>query len=1238
MISSRARSIAPALLVLLFLLTTLAGCGGEGGAPPPATYSISGTVSGYSGSGLVLSNNATNFFNVNAGDSTFSISGIANGSTYSISVATPPSNPAQSCTVINGSGTVNGADVTNVQVNCVTDTYTLSGSVTGLNGNGLVLQNNGADDLPVNSTNFTFGTPVANGSPYAITILAQPTGQTCTLTNDTGTVGNANITDILVSCTNIIIPPSSFTIGGTISGLSGTGLVLQNNGGDNLALSPNAAISTFTFNTAIAAGDSYNVTVYAQPRGQTCSVINAGPEVPTADVTNVQVTCTDIPTYTIGGSVSGLTGSGLVLQNNGGDNRTISADGPFFFATALTDSSVYNVTVFAQPSGQTCSIIAGSGTVAGANISNVQVNCVANTYSISGTVSGLTGTGLVLQNNGGDNRSISANGAFTFSAVVASGNPYSVTVFAQPSGQTCSVSNGSGTVTNAAITDVSVSCVSNPTYTIGGTVSGLTGSGLVLQNNGADDLPVSSGNFTFNSSIASGNPYNVTILAQPSGQTCSVSNGSGTVAGTNISNVQVDCITPAYTIGGTVSGLTGTGLVLQNNGGDNRSISANGAFTFNTAIANGNAYSVTVLTQPGGQTCSVTNGSGTVSGDVTDVQISCADIPTYTIGGSVSGLTGSGLVLQNNGGDNRTISADGAFVFANAIVDGNPYNVTIFSQPSNQTCSVSNGSGTVASANVSSVLVSCVTNTYPVSGSVSGLILTGTGLVLQNNGGDNRPVSANGTFTFNTAVASGSPYSVTILTQPIGQTCSVTGGSGTVTNAAIASVLVTCVVNSYSISGNVTGPLSGVALPGTLVLQNNAGDDLSINGYGVFTFPVSVASGSLYNVTISQQPSSSWSCVVSHGAGTVAGTNITDVQVSCVDNRTVTTGSMGSKRRSHSANRLADGRVMVTGGWDTNSAVPFMTATIFDPTANSDVGAFAATGDMGTARTSHTATSLTDGRVLVVGGWDDTATNLSSAEVFDPLLLAGTGGFSAAAGSMNTVRTDHSAVLLTDGTVLITGGYGGTGFPIATAEIFDPVSGTFSATTDSMAALGRIYHTSTRLNDGTVLIAGGKDQNGDLQTAEIYNPLTKTFSATAGDMLTPRSKHTATLLPDGKVLIVGGAQGSDNPLASAEIYDPATGKFHATGDMANPRADHTATLLADGKKVLITGGRQTLDQSTALATTEIYDPASGLFTYTGSMDSARTDHTATLLTNGKVLITGGFDGTTTVTSAELFIP
>ena len=168
-----------------------------------------------------------------------------------------------------------------------------------------------------------------------------------------------------------------------------------------------------------------------------------------------------------------------------------------------------------------------------------------------------------------------------------------------------------------------------------------------------------------------------------------------------------------YTIGGAVSGLTGSGLVLQNNGGNNLPIAADGAFTFSASVSSGSAYLVTVLTQPTSpaETCKVTNGSGTATSNITSIQVTCtlnAPPVTYTIGGNVSGLTGSGLVLEDNGTNNLTVTADGPFVFTTPIASGNAYAVTVLTQPSSpaQTCRVTNGTG-AATANVTNVQVAC---------------------------------------------------------------------------------------------------------------------------------------------------------------------------------------------------------------------------------------------------------------------------------------------------------------------------------------------------------------------------------------------------------------------------------------------------------------------------------------------------------------------------------------------------
>ena len=259
------------------------------------------------------------------------------------------------------------------------------------------------------------------------------------------------------------------------------------------------------------------------------------------------------------------------------------------------------------------------------------------------------------------------------------------------------------------------------TYTVGGTVTGLTGTGLVLQDNGGDNLAITGTgtvSFTFKTAVANGGAYAVTVSTQPSNptQVCAVTNGNGKVSA-NVTNVQVTCQTPTISVGGTVTGLKGTGLVLQNNGGDDLTITADGSFTFKTLLLNNTAYSVTIKTQPANpaQNCTVSNASGTTTTtNVTNVQVVCP-IPTYNIGGKVVGLLGNGggMELQDNGGDNLSITGNGPFTFATPITFGGAYNVTIFTEPGSQTqiCDVFGASGS-ATATVTNIVVDCGHNDW----------------------------------------------------------------------------------------------------------------------------------------------------------------------------------------------------------------------------------------------------------------------------------------------------------------------------------------------------------------------------------------------------------------------------------------------------------------------------------------------------------------------------------------------
>ena len=311
-----------------------------------------------------------------------------------------------------------------------------------------------------------------------------------------------------------------------------------------------------------------------------------------------------------------------------------------------------------------------------------------------------------------------------------------------------------------------------------------------------------------------------------------------------VADVAVICAINAYSVGGTVSGLAGSGLVLRNNAGEDLGVASNGAFTFVTSVLSGGSYSVSVRTQPSSpsQTCVVANATGTVGGSaITDVAVTCTT-NSYSVGGTVSGLAGSGLVLQNNAGDDLAVTGNGAFTFTTSILSEGSYSVSVKAQPTSptQTCAVTNGTGTVGGSAITNVAVTCTTNTYSVGGTVSGLL--GTGLVLQNNLGDDLPITSNGAFTFATRLTSGSGYSVTVKTQPTApiQACTVTNATGTGTAVPVTSVQVTCPSPRFvdnldgTVTDNETGRMwmqdvapegacgaSGCTQPGAIAYCNN---------------------------------------------------------------------------------------------------------------------------------------------------------------------------------------------------------------------------------------------------------------------------------------------------------------------------------------------------------------------------------------------------------------------------------
>ena len=234
------------------------------------------------------------------------------------------------------------------------------------------------------------------------------------------------------------------------------------------------------------------------------------------------------------------------------------------------------------------------------------------------------------------------------------------------------------------------------------------------------------------------------------------------------------------------------------------------------------------------------------------------------------------------------------------------------------------------------------------------------------------------------------------------------------------------------------------------------------------------------------------------------------------------------------------------------------------------------------------------------------------------------------AGSMSTVRKEHTTTLLPSGKVLVAGGEAGVGGDVASADLYDPSSNSWTAA-GSMDTR-RAAHTATLLPSGKVLVAGDLNGGNVLAGAELYDPGSNTWS-TAETMSTAHAYHTATLLPSGKVLVTGGSDGTSwRASASAELYDPVSNTWSTAGMMGVRRSGQAATLLPSGK-VLVAGGEYYGQSWTYLTDAELYDPANNTWSQTGSMNAARVYLTATLLPSGKVLVAGGAG-----TSTELFSP
>jgi N-acetylneuraminic acid mutarotase len=336
---------------------------------------------------------------------------------------------------------------------------------------------------------------------------------------------------------------------------------------------------------------------------------------------------------------------------------------------------------------------------------------------------------------------------------------------------------------------------------------------------------------------------------------------------------------------------------------------------------------------------------------------------------------------------------------------------------------------------------------------------------------------------------------------------------------------------------------------------------------------------------------------------------------------------MAETRTAHTVTRLPNGKVLAAGGfyYDGSEPIQLNSVELYDPVS----ATWSIVAPLQVARSEHQAVLLTDGRVLVMGGTTDAGTS-ASAEIYNPATNTWT-----LVNPMAVERAEHSATILPSGKVLVVGGLGSDS--TTSAELYDPATNMWAGA--APPAVWRRAHSATGLADGSVLIVGGVDKNSEVvATAERYNPAENTWSA-AGALGAGRLNHAATLLADGTVLVTGGAT-AGGAVATVERYTPAANSWTTRAPLIAARQGHSATLLGDGR-VLVVGGDPAAGPT--VDTAEIYQPLTNVWSQTDAVAKARTEHTATLLLDGTVLITGGLDFAggfppDTLSTSELYEP
>ena len=845
------------------------------------------------------------------------------------------------------------------------DTYTIGGTVAGHTGEVSLKLTYGEETetlkIETGTDKFTFAAKLEDKQSFTIDVTA-PQGQSCSSSVTQGTIVNANITNVTVTCSGDA--PTTYTVSGSVTGADDySQITITLSHGDagpppanivSMETTPNTD-GTFTFD--IPANKVYLLSVASATTDEVCTPDVTTFSAPiTTNVTDADIVCAPAAanTYTVGGTISGLANGEaitLTLTPTGSvaETKVITGDA-FVFNTRLTNGDTYTVTT-TPPTGKKCTVAPeGEQTVADGDVTDIAVTCVLATYSISGTINGAGDTTeLTITLSHGDPANPSpvnlvtlvfspndgADTTFSFTGIPAN-KVYLISVDSDTANEVCTPDDTtfSAPIT-ADVTDADISCSINipagTTYSVSGDVSGLkngetftlaltpTGSGAENKAVSGDDVESSNEFITFNTRLASGDTYTVAVLVQPNDKTCTVDNAGTRTMGDADVIFQVTCV-PSKSVSGSVSGLaTGETVTLaltptggvsetENVTGDDDE-TANDAFAFDTRLATGTTYTVTVTSSPADKVCRVDNAGTRTMGDadVTDVTVTCVP-STYSVSGAVSGTADNSQItitllhvdppVSNPTGAvtiDVTASTDGTFTIT-GIPEDKHYLLSATSATANESCIPAVKTFRDKTSSLTNLSITCTiaaANTYAIGGAVSGLE-SGESIILTLNsaGGttEKKVITADAdatttdSFTFGTKLANGTTYTVE-ATSLTGKNCRVApAGEQTMGDANVTDIAVNCTA-THMVSGKISGSVNILNVYVVLIYYDDntgtGGTTLSDRSDLTETFSIADIPANKFYTLQAFSTNSGEICSGGPTTPTQLTADVTDVQITC---------------------------------------------------------------------------------------------------------------------------------------------------------------------------------------------------------------------------------------------------------------------------------------------------------------------------------------------------------------------